>query len=85
MRREAIKRQKEKKAPLVYRPEDRMRENAWLGTLIYSGALIWYGWTAENGVIWPVPVSIVTLLGWPLHNILPCRLLRHFSLDVDRC
>ncbi|KAL9617781.1 MAG: hypothetical protein Q9160_007435 [Pyrenula sp. 1 TL-2023] len=55
MRREAEKRRTEKEAPLVYRPEDRMRENAWLGTLVYSGALIWYGWTAENGVIWPVP------------------------------
>lgn len=41
---------------LIYRPEDRMRENAWLGALMYPSALIWYGWTAENGIFWLVPV-----------------------------
>ncbi|KAI9892023.1 MAG: hypothetical protein M1814_002218 [Vezdaea aestivalis] len=41
---------------LVLIPEDRMRENAWLGALLYPAALIWYGWTAERGVIWIVPV-----------------------------
>ncbi|KAL9114138.1 MAG: hypothetical protein Q9227_001910 [Pyrenula ochraceoflavens] len=41
---------------LVYRPEDRMRENAWLGSVVYPCALIWYGWTAEKGVFWLVPV-----------------------------
>lgn len=42
---------------LVFRPEDRMRENAWLGALLFPAALIWYGWTAQNGVFWLVPVS----------------------------
>ncbi|QSS52356.1 MFS multidrug resistance transporter [Histoplasma capsulatum var. duboisii H88] len=32
----------------IYRPEDRMGENAWLGALIYPAAMIWYGWTTEN-------------------------------------
>ncbi|RMJ22061.1 multidrug resistance transporter, partial [Aspergillus sp. HF37] len=41
---------------LIYRPEDRMRENAWLGALMYPSALIWYGWTAENGIFWLVPM-----------------------------
>lgn len=41
MAREARKRQIENE-PLVLRPEDRMRENAWLGALIYPAALIWY-------------------------------------------
>lgn len=41
---------------LIYRPEDRMRENAWLGALMYPSALIWYGWAAENGIFWLVPV-----------------------------
>lgn len=41
---------------LIYRPEDRMRENAWLGALLYPVALIWYGWTAEKGVYFIVPV-----------------------------
>ena len=42
---------------LVYRPEDRMRENAWMAAFIYPAALIWYGWTAEKGVFWVVPVG----------------------------
>lgn len=41
---------------LDYRPEDRMRENASLAAFLYPAALIWYGWTAEKGVIWPVPL-----------------------------
>ncbi|KAJ5814771.1 hypothetical protein N7474_006548 [Penicillium riverlandense] len=41
---------------LIYRPEDRMRENAWLGAFLYPAALIWYGWTADKGVIWIVPM-----------------------------
>lgn len=40
----------------IYRPEDRMRENAWLGAFLYPAALIWYGWTVEYGVFWFVPV-----------------------------
>jgi hypothetical protein len=39
------------------RPEDRMRENAWLGAICYPLALIVYGWTVEKGVHWIVPVS----------------------------
>jgi len=35
---------------LVFRPEDRMRENVWLAAFLYPTALIWYGWTAEKGV-----------------------------------
>lgn len=47
----------DEKGKLIYRPEDRMRENAWIAAFLYPGALIWYGWTAERGVIWLVPVS----------------------------
>src|SRR5204862_1092155 len=42
---------------LICHPEDRMRENALLGALLYPTALIWYGWTVEHGVHWLVPVS----------------------------
>ena len=42
---------------LVLVPEDRMRENAWLAAILYPGALVWYGWTAEKGLFWLVPVS----------------------------
>jgi MFS family permease len=58
MQREARKANRyDEKGRLIYRPEDRMRENAWLGAFLYPIALIWYGWTAEKGVFWLVPVS----------------------------
>ncbi|KIW11430.1 hypothetical protein PV08_10730 [Exophiala spinifera] len=57
MKREALKaRRIDENGKLVFRPEDRMRENAWLGALLYPVALIWYGWTAEKGVLWIVPM-----------------------------
>lgn len=40
---------------LIYLPEDRMRENAWISATLYPGALIWYGWTAAHGVHWIAP------------------------------
>ena len=51
---------------LSYRPEDRMRENAWVGAIIYPAALLWYGWTAEKGLHWAIPVGL-----------LPCDPLKH--------
>ncbi|KAL4865845.1 hypothetical protein BDV12DRAFT_173783 [Aspergillus spectabilis] len=41
---------------LVYDPSDRMRENAWLGAMLYPAGLIWYGWTADKGVFWLAPM-----------------------------
>ena len=40
-------------------PEDRMRENAWLAAVMFPAAMLWFGWTAEKGVFWVVPVSIL--------------------------
>ncbi|KAI1084972.1 major facilitator superfamily transporter multidrug resistance [Whalleya microplaca] len=40
---------------LIYLPEDRMRENAWISATLYPGALVWYGWTAQYGEHWMVP------------------------------
>ena len=58
MKREALKaRRISQDGKLIYIPEDRMRENAWLGAFLYPTALIWYGWTVEKGVFWLVPVS----------------------------
>jgi multidrug resistance protein len=58
MQREARKANRyDEKGRLVFRPEDRMRENAWLGAFLYPAALIWYGWTVEKGVFWLVPVG----------------------------
>jgi hypothetical protein len=57
MQREARKAQRyDENGNLIYHPEDRMRENAWLGAFLYPAALIWYGWTADRGVFWLVPV-----------------------------
>ena len=42
---------------LIYYPEDRVRENAWIGILLFSGSLIWYGWSIRAGSFWPVPVG----------------------------
>ena len=48
---------------LIYRPEDRMRENMWLAAFMYPASLIWYGWTAEKQVHWIAPVSFGCLGG----------------------
>ena len=52
----------DKNGRLVYLPEDRMRENTWVAAFLYPAALIWYGWTAEKGTLWVVPVSSRALL-----------------------
>ncbi|KAK3403065.1 major facilitator superfamily domain-containing protein [Sordaria brevicollis] len=39
----------------IFLPEDRMRENIWLAASLYPAAMIWFGWTAHNGVHWIVP------------------------------
>jgi multidrug resistance protein len=41
---------------LILRPEDRMRENALLAAAIFPAGLVWYGWTAEKGIFWIVPL-----------------------------
>ncbi|EKV07264.1 MFS multidrug resistance transporter, putative [Penicillium digitatum] len=57
MQREAKKANRyDEKGRLILRPEDRMRENAWLGAFMYPAGLIWYGWAAERGVFWLVPM-----------------------------
>ena len=40
---------------LVYLPEDRVRENMWLAAVLYPGAMVWFGWTAQKGVHFMVP------------------------------
>jgi multidrug resistance protein len=41
---------------LIFKPEDRMKENAWIAAVLWPGALIWYGWTAEYHVHIAVPM-----------------------------
>ncbi|KAI1418576.1 MFS general substrate transporter [Hypoxylon sp. FL1857] len=40
---------------LIYLPEDRMRENAWISATLYPAALIWSGWTLQYGIHWAAP------------------------------
>lgn len=46
---------------LVLRPEDRMMENAWLAAIAFPVSLLWYGWSADQGVFWIVPVRPLVL------------------------
>jgi multidrug resistance protein len=48
---------------LVFRPEDRMCENAWIACILWPCALIWYGWTAEKGVFWICPMIALFFFG----------------------
>lgn len=41
---------------LKFVPEDRMKENAWLGAFLYPAGLIMYGWTARYGVNTAAPM-----------------------------
>lgn len=50
---------------LIYRPEDRMRENIWIAAFLYPSALIWYGWTSEKHLFWAIPVSVFFSLPQP--------------------
>ena len=48
---------------LVYLPEDRMRENAWIAGSLYPAALIVFGWCVQKGVVWPVPAVVNFFFG----------------------
>ncbi|KAL3461424.1 major facilitator superfamily domain-containing protein [Aspergillus heterothallicus] len=48
---------------LIYRPEDRIRENAWLGAMLYPAGLIGYGWTVDKGVFWFAPMVFNFIFG----------------------
>ncbi|KAF2846224.1 MFS general substrate transporter [Plenodomus tracheiphilus IPT5] len=48
---------------LVYRPMDRMKENAWVAAFLWPSALIVYGWTARYGVHWVVPMIVNFFFG----------------------
>ncbi|KAI6456043.1 hypothetical protein MCOR17_008420 [Pyricularia oryzae] len=48
---------------LIYLPEDRMCENAWLAAALYPSALIMFGWTIDKGLHWAVPSVASFLFG----------------------
>ena len=48
---------------LILRPEDRMRENAWLAAVLYPAALVVFGWTVRAACPWPVPLAATFFYG----------------------
>ncbi|KAI9813188.1 MAG: hypothetical protein M1832_006360 [Thelocarpon impressellum] len=52
----AVGRLDDKGKPIL-RPEDRMRENAWLAAVLYPVALLWYGWASHKGAFWLIPMT----------------------------
>ncbi|KAF1813459.1 major facilitator superfamily transporter [Eremomyces bilateralis CBS 781.70] len=46
----------DERGKLLLSPVDRMQENAWISAILFPGALLWYGWTVENGIHWIVPM-----------------------------
>jgi hypothetical protein len=49
-------------AKLLLRPEDRIMENAWFVAIEFPLSVLWYGWSADKGVFWVVPVRPSPLL-----------------------
>lgn len=57
MAREAAKAGRyDEKGELVYLPEDRMRENAWIAASLFPLSLLWFGWCADQGVSWAAAI-----------------------------
>jgi multidrug resistance protein len=48
---------------LKFLPEDRMKENMWISAALYPAILIWYGWSADKGLQWAVPVVASLIYG----------------------
>lgn len=45
------------KGELILHPVDRLGENCLLAGVLFPGALLWWGWTADKHDFWLVPVS----------------------------
>ncbi|OJK02619.1 hypothetical protein ASPACDRAFT_39929 [Aspergillus aculeatus ATCC 16872] len=48
---------------IQYLPGDRMGENAWLASVIYPAAGLWFGWTIDKGIFWLVPCIATFFFG----------------------
>ncbi|KAM3457046.1 hypothetical protein MY3296_001416 [Beauveria thailandica] len=51
------------KGKLVYLPEDRLRENAWIAVTVYPCGLLLFGWTINYGVMWLAPAAGAFVFG----------------------
>lgn len=64
MAREAVKANRyDEKGKLVYLPEDRLRENAWIAVTVYPCGLLLFGWTINYGVMWVAPAVGAFIFG----------------------
>jgi multidrug resistance protein len=48
---------------LKYLPEDRMKENMWVGAVLYPGCFVWFGWAIDKGLHWAVAAVPLVLFG----------------------
>ncbi|KPM34309.1 hypothetical protein AK830_g12265 [Neonectria ditissima] len=48
---------------LIYFPEDRLRENAWIAVTVYPLALLMFGWTLKYGIHFMVPAVALFFFG----------------------
>jgi hypothetical protein len=71
--------------PLVYLPEDRMRENAWIAAVAYPAALVFYGWTVQKGLFWFVPEIGLFVFGLSSMVIFVSRRRLYISLPCSPC
>lgn len=49
---------------LIFLPEDRLRENAWLAANMFPAAMLWFGWCADKGVFWLAPMVANLFFGF---------------------
>ncbi|KAK0387197.1 hypothetical protein NLU13_5510 [Sarocladium strictum] len=65
---------------LIYLPEDRMKENAWIANTVYPLSLLWFGWSMYYGVQFMVPISALFVFGTSsmLHFTLGTTMLTEF-------
>ncbi|KAJ4163197.1 hypothetical protein LMH87_004940 [Akanthomyces muscarius] len=64
MAREAAKAKRyNDKGKLIYLPEDRLRENAWIAVTVYPCGLLLFGWTINYGVMWLAPAAGAFIFG----------------------
>lgn len=88
MKREARKKGRmDENGKYILRPEDRMKENAWLACFMFPAGLIAYGWSVENGVFFVYPVSINSYVVIESLLIIPayCIVLLRLRVDDHLC
>jgi multidrug resistance protein len=85
MKREARKKGRiDVNGKLMLRPEDRMKENAWLACFLFPAALITFGWLVEYGVFFVYPVCNCYMLDFTMLIILAHRpVFLWYWIDVD--